>query len=154
MESGKNVTFFEQLFCFYQLVLVVWNSFGAKLKMSFISWVKQNWYFLWQYRKKLPFPHLGGLLGGNGGPGKIISPIAGAVAVHDSPLSSRSPYHLYSFSGVRHVCHDNDGWFAYALTSYPRLQALRPVEHNLIAFRTFDFLDKHISVQQNLMINS
>ena len=23
VESGKNVTFFEQLFCFYQLVLVV-----------------------------------------------------------------------------------------------------------------------------------
>ena len=65
-------------------------------------------------------------------------------------------YHLYSFSGVRHVCHDNDGWFVYAgpRMPYPRLQALRPVEHSFIAFRTFDFLDKHVSVQQNLMINS
>ena len=48
VESGKNVTFFEQLFCFYQLVLVVWNTFGAKFKLPFISWVKQNWHFLWQ----------------------------------------------------------------------------------------------------------
>ena len=64
--SGKNVTFFEQLFCFYQLVLVLWNTFGAKFKLSFISWVKQNWDFLWQWRKKLPFPHLGGLWGKRG----------------------------------------------------------------------------------------
>ena len=41
VESGKNVTFFEQLFCFYQLVLIVWNTFGAKFKLPFISWVKQ-----------------------------------------------------------------------------------------------------------------
>ena len=42
------------------------------------------------------FPHLGDF-GGNGGPGKIISPVAGSVGFHDSPLSTRSPYHLYSF---------------------------------------------------------
>ena len=66
VESGKNVTFFEQLFCFYQLVLVVWNTFGAKFKLPFISWVKQNWHFLWKWRKKLPFPHFGGLLGETG----------------------------------------------------------------------------------------
>ena len=75
VESGKNVTFFEQLFCFCQLVLVVWNTFGAKYKMSFISWVKQNWHFLRQCRKKLPFPHLGDFWGKRG-PGKIISPVA------------------------------------------------------------------------------
>ena len=65
VESGKKCDFFE-LFCVYQLVLVVWNTFGAKFKLSFISWVKQIWQFLWQWRKKLPFPHLGGLLGETG----------------------------------------------------------------------------------------
>ena len=75
VESGKNVTFFEQLFCFYQLVLVVWNTFGAKLKLSFISWVKQIWHFLWQWRNKLPFPILGDFWGKRGF-GKIISPVA------------------------------------------------------------------------------
>ena len=78
VESGENVTFFEQLSCFYQLVLVVWNTFEAKFK-PFISWVKQNWHFLWQWRKKLPFTHFGGLWGGNGSPGKIISPVAGSA---------------------------------------------------------------------------
>ena len=104
--------------------------------------------------EKIALPPFGGTFGGNGGPGKIISPVAGSVGLHDSRLSTRSPYHLYSFSGVRHVCHDNDGRFACILTPYPRLQALRPVEHIFLAFRMFDFLDKHISVQQTLMINS
>ena len=114
VESGKNVTFFEQLFCFYQLVLVVWNTFGAKFKLPFISWVKQNWHFLWQWRKKLPFPHFGGLLGETGVREKSFLRSRVQPGLHDSPLSTRSPYHLYSFSGVRHVCHDNDGWFVYA----------------------------------------
>ena len=66
VESGKNVTFFEQLFCFYQLVLVVWNTLGAKFKLSFISWVEQNWHFLWQWSKKLLLTHLWGLWGETG----------------------------------------------------------------------------------------
>ena len=75
VESGKNVTFFEQLFCFYQLVLVVWNTFGAKFKLPFISWVKQNWHFLRQCRKNCPSP-IWGDFWGKRGPGKIISPVA------------------------------------------------------------------------------
>ena len=121
MESGKNVTFFEQLFCFYQLVLVVWNTFGAKFKLPFISWVKQNWHFLRQCRKKLPFPHLGGLLGETGSGKNHSSGRGFSRGLHDSPLSTRSPYHLYSFSGVRHVCHDNDGWFVRVYAD-PRIQ--------------------------------
>ena len=46
-----------------------------------------------------------------------------------------------------------DSWTC-TLPPYPRLQALRPVEHIFIAFRTFDFLDKLISVQQTLMVDS
>ena len=79
--------------------------------------------------KKIALPPFGGTFGENGGPGKIISPVAGSVGLRDSlSLSTRSPYHMYSFSGVGHVCHDNDGRFACTLTPYPRLQALRPVE--------------------------
>ena len=63
--------------------------------------------------EKLPLPPFGGTLGGNGGPGKIISPVADSVGLRNS-LSFYSPYYLYSFSGVRHVCHDNDGRFVYA----------------------------------------
>ena len=40
----------------------------------------------------MPFPMSGGTLGGNGGPGKIISPVSGSAGLHDSPLSTRSPY--------------------------------------------------------------
>ena len=69
VESGKNVTFFEQLFCFYQLVLVVWNTLGAKFKLSFISRVEQNCHFLWQWSKKLLLT-IWGDFGGKRGSGK------------------------------------------------------------------------------------
>ena len=95
VESGKHVTFFEQLFCFYQLVLVVWNTFGAKFKLSFISWVKQNWHFFLAMEENIALPPFGGTFGGNGGPGTIISPVAGSVGLRDSPLFTRSPYQVY-----------------------------------------------------------
>ena len=84
VESGKNVTFFEQLFCFYQLVLVVWNTFGVKFKLSFISRVKQNWHFFVAMEEKIALPPFGGTFGGNGGPGKIISPVADSVGLRNS----------------------------------------------------------------------
>ena len=62
--------------------------------------------------EKIALPPFGGTFGENGGPGKMISPVAGSVGSRDLALSARSPYHLYSFSGVRHVCHDNDGGVA------------------------------------------
>ena len=132
VESGKNVTFFEQLFCFYQLVLVVWNTFGAKFKLPFISWVKQNWHFCGNGGKNCPSPIWGDFWGKRGSGKNHFSGRGFSRGLHDSPLSTRSPYHLYSFSGVRHVCHDDDGWFVYTYVRwqrYPRLQALRPVEH-------------------------
>ena len=129
VESGKNVTFFEQLFCFYQLVLVLWNALGAKFKLSSISWVEQNWHFLWQWSKNLLLTHLGGLLWGNGGPGKIISPLAGSVGLHDSPLSTWCPCHVYSFFRCS-PCLPWQRWLIrWRWPRYPRLQALRPVEH-------------------------
>ena len=119
--------FFEQLFCFHQLVLVVWNTLGQSLNcLLFPEWNRIG-IFCGNGGKNCPSP-IWGDFWGNRGPGKIISPVAGSVGLHDSPLSTRSPYHLYSFSGVRHVCHDNDGWFV-RWPLYPRLQALRPVEH-------------------------
>ena len=36
--------------------------------------------------EKIAIPLFGGTLGGNGGPGKIISQVAGSVDLHDSPL--------------------------------------------------------------------
>ena len=64
---------------------------------------RPHWHFLWQWGK-IALPPFGG--GGGTGVRKIISLVAGSAGLHDSPLSTRSPY---SFSGVRHVCHDNDG---------------------------------------------
>ena len=124
VESGKNVTFFEQLFCFYQLVLVVWNTFGAKFKMSFISWVKQNWHFLWQWREKLPFPHLGGLLGETGVQEKsfLRSRVQSACMTRLFLLDHRTTCTVFPVFAM------------FAMTTmadscpYPRLQALRPVE--------------------------
>ena len=153
VESGKNVTFFEQLFCFYQLVLVVWNTFGAKFKLPFISWVKQNWHFLRQCRKKLPFPHLGGLLGETGSGKNHFS----------GHGFSRGLARLASFYSITEPlvqffrCSPCLPWQRWRIhvrwPPYPRLQAGR-LSTFFIAVRTFDFLDKHINVQQNLMINS
>ena len=64
--------------------------------------------------EKIALPPFGGTFGGIGGLGKSISPVACSVGLRDSPLSTRSPYRVYSFSGVRHVCHDNDGRFVHA----------------------------------------
>ena len=123
--QAKNVTFFEPLFCFYQLVLVVWNTFRAKFKLSFISWVKQNWHFSWQSRKKLPFPHLGGLLRETGVREKsfLRSRVQLACATRLFLLDHRT---TCTVSDVRHVCHDNDGRFVYA---DPVSQVTRLVEH-------------------------
>ena len=74
--------------------------------------MEQNCHFFVAMEQKIAIDPFGGTLGENGGPGKIISPLAGSVGLHDLPLSTRSPCHVYSFfSGVRHVCHDNDGSF-------------------------------------------
>ena len=110
VQLDQNVTSFEQLFLPYQMVLVVWNTFRANFKSSFISSVKQNWHFCGNGGKICP-PPFWATFGGNVGPGKILSPVTGSVGLHESPLSTLSPYHLYSFSGVRHICHDNDGWY-------------------------------------------
>ena len=66
--------------------------------------------------EKIALSPFGGTLGGNGGPGKIISPVAGSAGLRDSLHSIQSPYLLYRFSGVRHVCHDNDSRFVYTYT--------------------------------------
>ena len=157
VESDKNVTFFEQLFCFYQLVLVVWNTFGAKFKFSFISCVKQNWYFLWQRRKKLPFPH-GRTFGGNGGSGKNHFSGRGfsRVARLTSFYSITVP--LVQFFRCS-PCLPWQRWlirvYACSLTPVSQVISIKGrLSTFFIAFRTFDFLDKHTSVQQNLMINS
>ena len=119
VESGKNVTFFEQLFCFYQLVLVVWNTLGAKFKLSFISRVEQNCHFLWQWSKKIALNPFGGTLGGNGGPGKsfLRSRVPWACTARLFLLDLRATCTV--FSGVRHVCHDNDGSFGDADPGIP-----------------------------------
>ena len=70
-------------------------------------------FFVAMEEKNCPSPIWGDFCGKRG-PGKIISPVAGSVGLHGSPLSTRSPYHLYNFSGVRHVCRDHDGRFMYA----------------------------------------
>ena len=66
VESGKNVTFFEQLFCFYQLVLVVWNTFGAKFIIVFYFLSETELALFVAMEEKIALPHLGGLLGETG----------------------------------------------------------------------------------------
>ena len=112
VESGKNVTFFEQLLCFYQLVLVVWNTLGAKFNLSFISWVEQNCQFLWQWSKKSLLTHLGGLWGKRGSGKNHFSARGFRGLARLASFYSISMPRVQFFSGVRHVCHDNDGSFA------------------------------------------
>ena len=104
--------------------------------------------------EKIALPPFWGTFGGNGGPGKIISPVAGSAGActtrlflldHRTTCTVFPVFAMFAMTTMADSC---------TLTLYPRLQALRPVEHIFIAFRTFDFLEKHISVQQNLMINS
>ena len=63
--------------------------------------------------EKIALPPFGGTFGETGSGKNHFSGRSGSVRLRNSPLSTRSPYHLYSFSGVRHVCHDNDGRFVY-----------------------------------------
>ena len=121
--------FFEQLFCFYQLVLVVWNTLGAKFKLSFISWMKQNWHFLWQLRKKLLFPHFGGLLGETGVWKKSFlrsRGSAGACTTRLFLLDHRTTCTVFPMFAMFAMTTMAD---SFTLTPYPRWQALRPVEH-------------------------
>ena len=122
------MTFFEQLFRFYQLVLVIWNTFGAKFKLSFTSWVKQNWHFLWQWRKKLPFPHFGGLLGKRGSgknhfSGRGFSRLARVASFYSITVPLAQFFR----------CSPCLPWQRWLIRvrwpPYPRLQAFRPIEH-------------------------
>ena len=152
----QKCDFFEQLFCFYQLVLVVWNTFEARFKLSFLSWVKQIWHFCGNGGKNCPSPIWGDFWGKRGSGKNHFSGRSGSVRLRDSPLSTRSPYHLYSFSGVRHVCHDNDGRFVHVYGApVSQVTSIKACwAHFSLPFERLIFLDKHISVQQTLMINS
>ena len=80
--------------------------------------------------QKIALTQFGGTLGGNRGPGKIISPVEGSVGLHHSPPSTRSSYHLYSFFFRCSPCLPWQRWLIrWRWPRYPRLQALRPVEH-------------------------
>ena len=62
--------------------------------------------------QKLLLTHLGGLWGETGVRKKSFFRLRGSVGLQDSSPSTRSPCHVYMFfSGVRHVCHENDGSF-------------------------------------------
>ena len=126
--QAKNVTFFEQLFCFYQLVLVVWNTFGAKFKLPFISWVKQNWHFCGNVGK-IALPPFGGTFGGNGVREKSF------LRSRIQPgLARLASFYLITVPLVQFFrCSPCLPWQRWLIRvrwpPYPRLQALRPVEH-------------------------
>ena len=84
---------------------------GAKFKLSFISRVEQSCHFLWQWSKKLLLTHLGGLWGEKGVREKsfLRSRAPWACTTRLFLLDLRATCTVYS--GVRHVCHDNDGSF-------------------------------------------
>ena len=63
--------------------------------------------------EKIALPPFGGNFGGNGVREKSFLRSRVQLASATRSLSTRSRYYLYSFSGVRHVCHDNDGRFVY-----------------------------------------
>ena len=66
--------------------------------------------FLWQWRKKMPFPHLGDFWGKRwSGKNHFRSRVQLACATRLFLLDHRTTCTV--FSGVRHVCHDNDGRF-------------------------------------------
>ena len=68
VESGKKVTFFEQLFCFYQLVLVVWKTLGAKFNwIGFYFLSETELAFFGVMEEKIALPPLGGTFGGETG---------------------------------------------------------------------------------------
>ena len=131
LESGKNVTFFEQLFCFYQLVLAVWNTFGAKFKLSFISWVKQNWHFCGNGGKNCPSPILGGLLGETGVREKsfLRSRVQSACTSRLFLLDHRIRTTCTVFLVVAMFAMTTMADSCTCWPPYRRLQALRPVEH-------------------------
>ena len=62
-------------------------------------------------------PFLGDF-GENGGPEKIISPLAGSVGLHDSPLSARSPVPRVEFFPV---------FAMFAMTTMAHSVTLTPV---------------------------
>ena len=64
--------------------------------------------------EKIALPPFGGNFGGNGGPGKIISPVADSLGLRNSLSFYSITVLLVQFSGVRHVCHDNEGRFVHA----------------------------------------
>ena len=129
-------------------------SRGSCLKLSFNSWVEQNWhFFLWQRSKKLLFTHLGGFLlgggGGNGGPGKSIlrSRVQWACTTRLFLLDLRATCTV--FSGVRHVCHDNDGSFGDADPGIPGYKAVEHIFHCLPIVWFFRQAHKHLTKPNN-----
>ena len=81
--------------------------------------------------EKIAFPPFGGTFGGNGGPGKIISPVAGSAGACTTRLfllDHRTTCTVFRCS----PCLPWQRWLIRARwPPYPRLQALRPVEHIL-----------------------
>ena len=94
--------FFEQLFCYYQSVLVVWNTFGSKFKLSFISWMA-----FCGNGGKMTLPHLGGLWGETG--------------VRENLFSGRG------FSGLARLVHFFTVFAMFAMTTMAHTCTLTPV---------------------------
>ena len=69
--------------------------------------------------QKIALNPFGGTLGGNGGPGKsfLRSRVQWACTTRLFLLDLRAT--CTDFSGVRHVCHDNDGSFGDADPGIP-----------------------------------
>ena len=81
--------------------------------------------------EKIALPPFGGTFGGNGGPGKIISPVAGSAGACTTRLfllDHRTTCTCTVFRCSR--CLPWQRWLIHVRwPPYPRLQALRPVEH-------------------------
>ena len=79
--------------------------------------------------EKIALPPFWGTFGGNRGPGKIISPVAGSAGActtrlflldHRTTCTVFPVFAMFAMTTMADSC---------TLTPYPRLQALRPVEH-------------------------
>ena len=131
------------------------KHFWSKVQIVFYFLSETAWFgiFCGNGGRNCPSP-IWGTFGGNGGPGKSF-----LWSLGFSTLARLASFYSITVPLVQFFrCSPCLPWQRWPIcVRFPRISqvtSIKAVEHIFIAFRTFDFLDKHISVQRTLMINS